>query len=154
MTVVTFVDTSVLCELIQVPGMHSRSAELRSELRRREAAGQRFVIPATAVIETGNHIEHASGDRRAAAERLVGLIRLAISGEEAWVLNRLEWDGAFLQAWCDGDGTGQSFVDLAGNHLLGGGDVAILVERDRFRAAGAVGDVGVWTLDAGLESLG
>ena len=61
---VTFVDTSVLCELIEVPGMHSRAAETREELRRREAAGERFVIPATAIIETGNHIEHANGDRR------------------------------------------------------------------------------------------
>jgi len=149
----TLVDTSVLCELIEVPGMHSRSAEIRADLDRRQAAGEQFVIPVTAIIETGNHIEHAAGDRRGAAQRLVGLVRMAIANEGPWRVNNFRWDAEFLGAWCDGDSTHQSFVDLAGNHLLGGGDVAILVERDRFRSAGAGNQVSVWTLDARLEAL-
>lgn len=149
----TLVDTSVLCELLEVPGMHSRSTELRAELTRREAAGERFVIPATAVIETGNHIEHATGDRRGAAQRLVGLVRLAVAGGGPWELNQFAWDGDFLAAWCGGDSTQQSFVDLANSHLLGGGDVAILVERDRLLTSGAAHEVRVWTLDARLAAL-
>ena len=125
---------------------------MRAELRRREADGERFVIPATAVIETGNHIEHADGDRRRAAERLVGLVRLAVAGGGGWIVNGFSWDAEFLTAWCDGDSTQQSFVNHAGDHQLGGGDVAILVERDRFRSSGAVGEINVWTLDARLES--
>ena len=69
------------------------------------------------------------------------------------MVNRFSWDAEFLTAWCDGDSTQQSFVELASTHLLGGGDVAILAERDRFQASGAVGNVEVWTLDAGLQAL-
>lgn len=147
---VTLVDTSVLCELLEVPGMHSRSEETRAELTRREAAGERFVIPATAVIETGNHIEHAKQDGRRAAERLVELVRLAVAGTGAWRVFPVTWNGEFLAAWCDGDSTNDSFVNLAGNHTLGGGDMAILVERDSLRRQVAGHDIGVWTLDAGL----
>ena len=151
--IVTLVDTSVLCELLEVPGMHSRAAQIKTELARREGAGESFVLPATSIIETGNHIEHTGGDRRKAACGLVDLVRLAVAGSSAWRVMSFTWDAEFLAAWCDGDSTHQSFIDLAGNHLLGGGDVAILVERDRLRGLLAGHDVGVWTLDARLEAL-
>jgi hypothetical protein len=147
---VTLVDTSVLCELLEVPNMHARPEEIRAELRRRQAAGEHFVIPTTAIIETGNHIEHASVDRRRAAQRLVDLIEVALAGTGAWRVFPVMWDTKFLRAWCDGDSTADSFVNLAGNRTLGGGDMAVLVERDLLRRQIAGHDVRVWTLDAGL----
>jgi hypothetical protein len=60
------------------------------------------------------------------------------------------WDTNFLRAWCDGDSTADSFVNLACNRTLGGGDMAVLVERDFLRRQIAGHDVRVWTLDAGL----
>ena len=59
------IDTSVLCEMLQVPGKSNpaRGAEVRAEIDRRWRDGERFVIPITAVIETGNHIAQADGNR-------------------------------------------------------------------------------------------
>lgn len=147
---VTFIDTSVLCELLEVPGKSQRSAEVQAELVVREAGGERFVIPVTAVIETGNHIAQAARDRRAAAERMVRLLRAARGSEVPYIFNELSWDDELLDALCRGDSTEQTFVDLAGNGLMGAGDVAILVERDRFvaRTGYSRQEVRIWTLEA------
>lgn len=150
-SVVTFIDTSVLCNILDVPMMCEASAAVKTEASARLAAGERFVLPVTAVIETGNHIANVKqGDRRAAAERFVGLIEAVRAGAANWVLHEIEWDTTFLAALCEGSTTGQPIVDLAGNGLLGAGDVAILVERARFQARSAHLDVRIWTLEATL----
>lgn len=148
----TFIDTSVLCELVGVPGKSQQGDALRDEYARRIGEGERFVLPITAVIETGNHIAQASGDRRGAAERLVAVLEAAVAGRPPFLVNQVAWDPVFLAELCNGDATGQSFVDLAGNGLMGAGDVAILVERDRFveRSSYRRADVRVWTLDRAL----
>lgn len=147
---VTFIDTSVLCELLEVPGKNQQAGEVQREFAARDERGERFVIPITAVIETGNHIAQAARGRRLAAERLVGLLRATQESDGSYVLNQVSWDSGFLDALCRGNGTEQSFVDLAGNGLMGTGDVAILVERDRFVAESGYArrDVEVWTLEA------
>lgn len=147
---VTFIDTSVLCELLEVPGKTKpeKAREVRAEWVARREAGEQLVIPVTAIIETGNHIVQCNGDRRAAAQKLVKLLGKARSGEDGYVLNEVKWDESFIEAFCGGDSTQQSFVDLAGNRLMGGGDVALLVERDRFRARSPRTEVRIWTLEA------
>ncbi len=149
MSAVTFLDTSVLCEIVGVPRKSQRRQEVRAEYARRVRAGQRFVVPVTAVIETGNHIAQANGDRRSAAQQLVALLTAAAAGEPPFALNEVLWDRAFIHQLCQGNGTQQSFVDLAGNGLMGGGDVAVLVERDRYveRTSMRRADVGIWTLE-------
>jgi hypothetical protein len=150
---VTFIDTSVLCELLEVPGMCAQHEDIRTEFELRDEDGERFVVPITAVIETGNHIAHAAGDRRAAAERFVRFLAAAGSAEAPFTVHRLSWDDQFLVELCEGNGTGQPFIDLA-NGQMGAGDVAILVERDRFQRDSAYTEVQVWTLDEGLGAYG
>ena len=151
---VTFVDTSVLLELLEVPGKAQQAAPIQAEFRERVSAGERFVIPITAVIETGNHIAQARDGalRRQAAVRLVELLRGAIICQAPYVLNQVAWDDGFLEALCGGDSTAMDFITLAGTGLLGAGDVAVLVERDRFVDGSALSrqDVRIWTLDQEL----
>jgi len=147
---VTFVDTSVLCELLAVPGKSDPASGVRQEVERRARQGERFVIPVTAVIETGNHIAQASsGDRHAAALRLGGLLQAARAGDPSFLLHQFTWDGDFLDAVIAGDSTGQTFAAWAAAKQMGTGDLAILVERDRFVATTAMSraDVTIWTLD-------
>ena len=150
---VTMVDTSVLCELLQVPGKSSpvRSTEVRAEVERRLGEGERLLIPITTVIETGNHIAQATGDRFAAAGRLVRLLRVAISEESPWRVLQTRLGTEFLASLCDGDSTGRSLEALAAARV-GAGDIAILVERDQFLAATAIRTVQVWTFDEGLAA--
>jgi hypothetical protein len=150
---VTMVDTSVLCELLQVPGKSdpARSADVRAEVDRRWREGEHFVIPITTVIETGNHIAQADGNRYEVARRLVALLRIAVSEESHWRVLQTRLGAEFLTALCDGDSTGQSLEALAAARV-GAGDVAILVERDQFLSATAIRRVQVWTFDEGLAA--
>jgi hypothetical protein len=153
-TPITFLDTSVLCELLKVPGKCQRAEEVEAEFRQRIKDGERFIIPVTAVIETGNHIAQASGDRRAAAERFDHWLRMSVAGDAPFHVNLVAWDDDFLIKLCDGDAASQSLTDLAGSGQLGAGDVAILVERDRFVARSAYNrtHVRIWTLENTLAA--
>ncbi len=110
---VTFIDTSVLCELLNVPGMCSQHEDIRTEFELRGDDGERFVIPITAVIETGNHIAQAAGNRRATAERFVRFLTAAGLGDAPFSVHRPSWDDEFLVDLCEGNATGQPFIDLA-----------------------------------------
>ena len=153
MTTVTMLDTSVLCELLQVPGKcnPAKGQEVVADLDRRWHDGERFVIPVTAVIETGNHIAQCDGDRYNVAGRLVQLLRKAIAEDGPWRVLRTELGSAFLTALCDGDSTGQTLETLAAQKV-GAGDIAILVERDQLLSATALAAVLVWTFDEGLKT--
>lgn len=150
---VRFIDTSVLCNLIDVPGRNQHRDEVRAEFRELlEADRTRFIIPVTTVIETGNHIANANGDRRSAAERLERLLVSSVENEAPWQLHSVAWDAGFLEALRKGDGTGMSLVDHLGAGTMGTGDLAILCERDAFRARSAFESVDVWTLEATLAA--
>jgi hypothetical protein len=153
MTTVTMIDTSVLCELLQVPGKcnPAMASDVRTELDRRWQEGERFVIPVTAVIETGNHIAQSDGNRYETAGRLVRLLRGAVAEDGPWRVLQTQLGGEFLLALCDGDSTGESLETLAAAKV-GSGDVAILVERDQLLSGSALGAVQVWTLDEGLKA--
>lgn len=154
MTTITLIDTSVLNELIEVPGKSQHAAQVQAEFAERHRAGQRFILPMTAIIETGNQIAQLkTGDRRAAAERFVKFVERARAEEPPWTVAEVTWGAELLGQLCAGDSTGMSFVDLAGNGLLGGGDTAILVERDLLRRRSATATVQVWTLEKTLRSL-
>ncbi len=152
MTSITLIDTSVLCELLRVPGKSDvmRSRELRSEMDRRVAAGERLVIPITTIIETGNHIAQCSGQRYGLARGLIKLLQTAASEESPWRVLETPFDAEFLRSLCDGDSTGQDLAQLAAEKI-GAGDVAVLVERDHLKRRSSA-QVQVWTLDAGLHA--
>ena len=149
MRTIWFIDTSVLCELVKVPGKDQQHKEISAEFKKRIQDGDRFVIPITAVVETGNHIANAkTGDRRGAATTLSQFLHMVATGTPPWEINDVHWGPEFVIAFLAGDSTGQSFVDLAGNAQMGGGDISILVERDVYRTRSAGWDVKVWTLEA------
>src|SRR2546423_9255877 len=118
-----FIASSALCEPLEVPGMCSKHDDIRTEFELRDDDGERFVIPITAVIETGNHIAQAGGDRRAAADRFCNLLATAGSGAAPFVIHQESWDDGFFSEMCAGNGTGQPFIDLAGKRQMRAGDV-------------------------------
>lgn len=156
MTTITLIDTSVLNELLEVPGKCQRPTEVQAEFVARQHAGERFILPMTAIIETGNQIAQVRSNdpnaRRGAAKRFVAFVERARAEVPPWTIAEITWGSELLGQLCAGDSTGQSFVDLAGNGLLGGGDTAILVERDLLRRRSSTATVQVWTLEAKLGS--
>lgn len=151
---VIFIDTSVLASLLRVPGRSDDADELQADFKRLQAEGAKFIIPVTCIIETGNLIANGGGDRRSAAERLAEAIKAARSQSPPWAIRDVSWDDQFLEALLAGDSTGSDMVTTVGNGLMGNGDLAILVERDRFRDESAFSDVRVWSTDANLRAHG
>ena len=153
---VRFVDTSVLCDLLRVPGKSQRHAEVRGELNSLIARGTVMVLPIATIIETGNHIAHV-GDgaaRRTCAERFCELLEATAAGTLPWVLHQVAWDAQMLRTLCAGTPTTGAFVDLAGAGVLGAGDLCILAERELYRSRTSGVEVGVWTHDERLAAYG
>jgi hypothetical protein len=149
---VEFVDTSILCNLLDIPGKNQHQQVIREELRIK-ATRCDLILPVTAVIETGNHIAQlANGhDRRDRAHRLHSLIDLVIKRQAPWVLHTVEWGEPFLIELLKGGGTGIGLPDHALTGL-GLGDLCILTERQMYRRRVTGVDVGIWTLDEQLKA--
>lgn len=144
----------MLCNLLRIPGKAQHHDEALHEHEQRRAAGDTFVLPLAAVIETGNHIEQLGEglghDRRRCADGLVAILRLVAGGDEPWVLHELAWDAELLRRFCDGTEGTPGFVEVAASGHLGGGDLTILIERARFAERVKGQDVILWTYDAQL----
>ena len=151
---VWFVDTSVLCDLLKVPGKCQRHEEVREELRSLNDSRVQLVLPIASIIETGNHIAQADDGhgRRTSAKAFVDLLRLTAEGRAPWVLHSVAWDGRMLRLLCDGPGAVGEFVEMAGRGLLGAGDIAILAECELYSSRTAGVDVRIWTHDRALAA--
>lgn len=150
---VQFIDTSVLLNLLDVPGRVTIPVkEIQKEFRRRFDAGIRFVLPITTIVETGNFIAQCSGDRRAAAQRFCDALQAAASKTPPWLIAETAWDSQFITELIAGNGTSTSMVDHFTFRTLGAGDLTILVERDRYAAGRALDSVEVWTIDSKLDA--
>jgi hypothetical protein len=147
---VLFIDTSVLCNLLRVPGRSADYEDVQRAFTARWEAGVKFVLPITAIIETCNFIAQCGGDRYAAAERFRLALEAAASSDPPWVVHSFEWDEAFIAELLSGDSTDVTLVEHFANRSLGAGDLAILVERDRFARSRSFDDVEIWTLDGAL----
>lgn len=65
MAEVVFVDSSVLLNLLDVPGKNSDRGGVTAEFKAHAASGVTLIIPMAAVVEVGNHIAQLPGhDRR------------------------------------------------------------------------------------------
>ena len=150
---VWFIDTSILCNIIPVPGRSQDRPAVISRLTDLQKAGHSFVLPLTTVIETGNHISHLNDgrERRITAKIFTDLLRLVINNQTPWRLHAFSWDENFLGSLVEGASTGISLVEHA-TAGVGCGDLCVLVERDIYRARTGLQDVQVWTLDNPLAA--
>lgn len=152
MSRIDFIDTSVLCNLVPVPGRDQDSKRIREEMAQRTEAGTRFILPITSVIETGNFIAQISDGvvRRNAATNLEELLRMVIASNAPWTLHEISWDKGFLEHFLAGGGSQTPYVEHAQNQV-GAGDLCILTERDHYARRTGI-DAGIWTLDRALAA--
>lgn len=137
-----------------MPGKCQLHDQVRAELQSLHESSVQLVLPIASIIETGNHIAQA-GDghgRRKSAEAFVALLRLTAEGAAPWVLHSVAWDKRMLDLLCDGPGGIGDFVTLAGQGMLGAGDVAILAECQLYATRTAGVTVSVWTHDERLAA--
>lgn len=154
MSAVIFIDTSVLCNLVPVPGRDQHADEVKSELVAHLDAGRVFILPITAVIETGNFIAQISDGRarRKAAQDFENILRYVCEGKAPWTLHDVAWTASFIEEMLRGAGTGSDYVQHAQNKV-GAGDLCILTERFQYQNR-TQGRAEIWTRDVALGAHG
>lgn len=151
--VVTFLDTSVLVEVLSVPGKSQRHDEVAAELRARVGDGESLILPTATIVETGNHIAQVGegAARRSAAERFTAVLQATIDGKAPWALNGSRWDVELLAAIAHGTRGCPPLPEMA-SQGIGAGDVSILAEAEAYGARVAHVEVRVWTLEHALRA--
>lgn len=150
MSAIVLVDSSVLLNILDVPGRNERRGDVLIELEGLVESGDHLFIPMAAIVEVGNHIAQLGNgaQRRATAERFVNEIRKALADEAPWKpinfpsnLEVLGWLDAFPDSAMQG---------------IGMGDLSIKREWEVLCARYRMSRVRIWTLDgdiAGLDRL-
>jgi predicted nucleic acid-binding protein len=147
MSAIVIVDTSILLNILDVPGRNERRAEVLQELEELIETGDHLFIPMAAIVEVGNHISQIGNgaQRRSAAERFVVEVRKALADEAPWKpinfpsnVEVLGWLDAFPNAAMQG---------------LGMGDLSIKNEWEALCARYLMSRVRVWTIDQDLAGL-
>lgn len=149
---VAFVDTSILCNLVPVPGRDQDREQVQKELKLRLSRREEFILPITAVVETGNFIAQLEngGLRRTTAQKLASILRLICEGRAPWILHDVPWNRNFLEQLLEGADTQTDYVTHAQNRL-GTGDLCVLTERHQYHLRTGI-PATIWTLDAGLRA--
>jgi hypothetical protein len=143
---ICLVDTSIVCEILQVPNRCGNHREIFAEMERKIRTDT-LLLPMSAIIETGNHIGH-NGDgrqRRKAAVDFVDFVKKALLGQSPFTATQLFKESESLLEWLD------DFPDWAGRGS-GLGDLTIFKEFDRQCALNPSRRIYIWSLDGHLSS--
>lgn len=89
---VVVIDTSILCVWLKVPGLETCGPDddrwdftrVDQDIKHHIDAGCSLILPLTTVIETGNHIAQAPGDRHPIAAQLGKVMTKAADEESPW----------------------------------------------------------------------
>ena len=143
---VCIVDTSILCNVLRMPGRDQHYEQAIAELEVHIEQRHRLLLPVTAILEAGNLIAQ-SGDgrqRRAVAERFIQQVRQAIEGQAPWTPTpAFELDRVL------------KYLDGFAEHAMRGvgfGDMAITYEFERQCQLNPGRRVFVWSYDDHLRA--
>lgn len=144
---ICIVDTSILDDLLNVPGWAGDHPASVAGFDERQKAREAFLLPLAVLMETGNHVAQVpnGGARRAAAQRFAEFARAALEGRSPFVATPLPTVGE-LNAWLD------DFPDHAmrGVGLADRSQIALWeMQRDLLRGQRRVY---IWTRDEHLAS--
>jgi hypothetical protein len=148
MRTVAILDTSILLELLQVPGRHSRNLQLDQELRRRrQDLDESLLLPAAAILETGNHIGRLQDghQRRQFPAKFVQVVEWALAGQAPF--SAVGADLAELRRWLP------FFVDWVTPRAREFTDLSIERVFEQQCVRHAARRVYVWSLDSDLAGL-
>jgi hypothetical protein len=150
------VDTSILVEILNVPGRNAHRKVVLAELdERRSDQSVSLLLPTATVLETGNHIHQVPDGhaRRRCAGGFAELLAQTVAGRAPWTLLNASWDGPLLEAIRAGAGTGMDLVEHAVQRCLSCADLSVVAERDAYRRRlSASIEVLIWTMDEALRA--
>lgn len=146
MSKVNFMDTSVMLELLNIPGKSSHHDEINKEYLMLSYQEDAFVLPLATLIETGNHIAHVSDGnlRRIIASKFSELIKMGIHAENGWNIDP-EVPLTILESII------QKFPDQAMTGV-GLGDMSIIAQFENYwNNKQPIGIMRLWSMDTHLQ---
>lgn len=154
-TNVVFVDTSVLLNVLRVPGSGNEDL-IRSDIERFSKllnGGSQLVLPLTTIIETGNAIASVhGGDRHRCTTIFVKFLQRSLTAEAPWATAGFSDRTELLRHLVNGGPAIPSLADLMGAGV-GAGDASILAEVAQYRKGiPSATPVEIWTHDEGLSA--
>lgn len=146
---VNIIDTSVLCNILDLPFMSQNRPAVIHELAALQKDKQQILIlPLATIIETGNHIAHiADGHiRRNRAKKMAELIEKTVNDEAPWTYYGKEFEREDLLE------ISKAVVDHAVMEI-GVGDLSIIQVYKKYKeVVPAIGSIRIWSLDHHLQS--
>lgn len=118
MAEVAIVDTSILCNILDIPKKNQDRQEVMEELGKLLENGTNLLLPMATVYETGNHIAQIGNgnQQRQFAEKFVEEVKKAISGDAPWTVMQvptLEEVSEWLNEFPDSAMRGAGIADLS-----------------------------------------
>lgn len=144
---ICLIDTSVFCNIVDVPGFNQQKAIVFPKLKELTATRTVLLLPLVAVLETGNHIGHLSdgGIREQVARRFVGQVSAALRGDAPWTPTPFVEISEVVD-WLE------KFPEYAARGC-GWGDWSIIKEWDRQRLLNPRRQVFIWAFDQNLAAF-
>lgn len=145
MRAVAIVDTSILCNVLNIPHKNGEKKEVLEELEIFLKNGTALLLPMATVYETGNHIAQLRNGttRRHFANIFIEQVKKAVTGEAPWQVMQVptidelsEWLSEFPEAAMRGAGMG---------------DLSIINEWKKFKVKTPYYRVFIWALDSDLQ---
>ena len=145
MSAICIIDTSVFCNILNVPRRNQRHGEAVAELDVMIRDGYTLLLPLATIYETGNHIAQNGdgGARRRAAEVFVRQVLAAFTGDAPWTPTLVPAPDDFI-SWLG------EFPDQA-TRGVGLGDLSIIKTWERQCALNHARRVFIWSYDADLR---
>lgn len=147
MKAIAIIDTTVFCNIVQVPHMHNELDEVLAELEELIKSKTALLLPMATVLETGNHIaQNGNGEmRRQAALRFCDGVQKAIEGTAPWTPTPF-WDVESLTQWLG------EFPNRASTGV-GFGDLSMIKLWEQQCELNKARRVFIWTHDEHLRSF-
>ena len=143
---IVILDTSVLLNVLDVPGFNQKRGEIFQQFRALVDGGASLLLPIAAIFEAGDHIADLSdgGLRRHHAERFRDRIRKTLAGRSPWIPTRFP-DRPSLCRWLedfpDHAMRGRGLSNLS---IVGDWETACKLHQNR--------RVRIWSLNTLLQS--
>ena len=103
---VRFIDTSILLNLLGVPGKCQDREAVLEQFRKVESK-ESLILPLAAIIETGNHISHISDGRKrhTISDKFCEYLRHTANETAPWVFYQKGWDKDALNYFAEDFGS-------------------------------------------------
>ncbi|MDO4336927.1 MAG: hypothetical protein Q4C91_02450 [Eubacteriales bacterium] len=144
---VRFIDTSVMLNLLEVPGRCGNAETVREQWKEVLQSKDVLILPVATIIETGNHIAHISDGnvRRTIAGKFGEYLRKTAEGEAPWQLYGVELDKEGLLYLAD-------HIEENAIQEIGVGDMSIVYAYEQYKQkTPAIGTIMIWSTDTHLQ---